>query len=63
VKPAKETTMIEIPITINDHCKNFKQSVLLALPLSHIPSPRMGIDSKKVKEVEYPYQVIASSHD
>jgi len=54
VQPAKETTMIEIPITINGHFKNFKQSVLLALLLSHIPPPGMGI--------EYTYQVIASSH-
>ena len=45
---------MHIPITINGHCRNLRQSVLFALLLSHIPPPKIGIESKNVKKFTRP---------
>lgn len=52
--PASETTMIETPITINGHCRNDMQSVLLARVVSHMPPVRMGIESRNVRKFSKP---------
>ncbi|XAR59791.1 hypothetical protein NMG60_11015763 [Bertholletia excelsa] len=42
-------TMMDAPMTMTGHCRNFMQSVLLARLLSQIPPARIGIERRKVR--------------